>query len=307
MSEAQTVAGALADGRRRLCEAGIESAALDAELLLGAAMGRTREALLLAGGERLPAEAGAAFAGMIERRERREPVARILGEREFRSLSFRLNAGTLVPRPDSETLVEAALELLLPADRPWRLLDLGTGSGCLLLSLLDALPAATGVGTDISAEALAAARDNAVGLGLDGRVAFFEADWTKGLEEQAFDLVLGNPPYIPISKIDALMPEVARFEPRSALDGGADGLDAYRLIAAKTGRMLRPGGRLLLEIGEGQSAAVTAILRTAGYRIVDVRPDLAGIDRVIIARPLADEIKPAVRDGEDRRRAAPGR
>jgi len=297
MSGARTVAAALADGRRRLREAGIETALLDAELLLGAAARMTRETLLLAGPEPVPPDALAAYAKMIGRRVGREPLARILGEREFRSLSFRLNAETLVPRPDSETLVEAALGRLAPVEHPWRLLDLGAGSGCLLLALLHALPAATGVGTDISAEALTAARANAARLGLEPRAEFRQADWTDGLEENGFDMVLSNPPYIPSADIDSLMPEVARFEPRRALDGGLDGLDAYRRIAAKTDRMLRPGGRLLLEVGEGQSGAVGTILESAGYRVEETRPDLAGIDRVIVTSLAEDALTQAGRDG----------
>lgn len=304
----QTVAAALAAGRRALREAGILSAALDAELLLGSVLGCRREAVLTSGNRPLEKASAAAYATLLERRLAREPVARILGEREFRSLSFRLNPETLVPRPDSETLIDAALDILHPPERDWRLLDLGTGSGCLLLALLDVLPAATGLGTDISADALAAARDNAERLGLAGRAEFAEGAWRAAVPEgESFDLVLSNPPYVPTAEIDRLMPEVAGFEPRRALDGGPDGLDAYRRIAAEASPMLRPGGHLLLELGHGQSQAVAAILLQARYRVEGLRPDLAGIERVVIASPDSAEVKPASRARANRRRVSPVR
>jgi release factor glutamine methyltransferase len=209
-------------------------------------------------------------------------MAHILGRREFWSLDFAVTSDTLTPRPDSETLVAAVLDIVAGRDRPLGILDLGTGTGCLLLALLHELPNATGVGVDRSAAALAVALGNAQALGLAPRVQFHEGDWGEGLTGR-FDVVISNPPYIVSADVPNLSPEV-RHEPRLALDGGADGLDAYRALAPHVGRLLEPAGVAVLEIGEGQAPAVEEILRTAGLKPVDRRRDLAGIERCIVAR-----------------------
>lgn len=231
-----------------------------------------------------PPAAVEAFRALLARRVRREPMAHILGEREFWGLPFRVTPDVLVPRPDSETLIEAALALMGDRGRPWRILDLGLGSGCLLLTLLREFPAATGVGLEASPPALAVARDNAASLGVAGRAHLLAGDWRQpGWAETLggpFDLLVSNPPYIEAVAIEGLMPEVGRYEPRLALDGGSDGLDAYRAIAAGAGLLVVPGGRVLVEAGMGQVPAITEIFRAAGFSAEAPWEDLAGVQRV---------------------------
>ena len=214
-------------------------------------------------------------------------MAYILGEREFWGLSFKVTPAVLVPRPDSETVIEAVLDLLADRHRPWRILDLGTGSGCLLLTLLREFPAASGVGMDTSADALAVAQTNAEALGVASRATLATGDWReKGWTEQLggpFDLVVSNPPYIPSADIDGLMPEVARFEPRQALDGGPDGLVAYRTIAAGASKLITRGGWLAVEAGEGQSIDISALFAAVGLVPRPPWKDLGGIQRVVAA------------------------
>jgi release factor glutamine methyltransferase len=217
-----------------------------------------------------PAEAQA-IAALAARRRAHEPVARILGRKEFWGLPLRLNAETLVPRPETETVVEAALATVVS---PTRIADLGTGTGALLLALLTELPAACGVGTDISATALACARENAVALGLAARASFVACDYAAGLAAPVERLV-ANPPYVARSDIAALPPEVRDFDPRRALDGGVDGLDGYRAIIADARRVLAPGGALVLELGFGQGEAVASSC-AAGLAAAGTRQDLAG-------------------------------
>jgi release factor glutamine methyltransferase len=209
-------------------------------------------------------------------------VAHLLGTREFWSLPFAVSPATLIPRPDSETLVEAAIEAFPDRRQVRRILDLGTGTGCLLLAALTEFPGAVGTGTDRVPEAAALARRNAAALGLAGRARFLVADWAGPLAGR-FDLVLGNPPYVERGAIPGLAPEVARHEPASALDGGADGLDAYRALAAALPRLLAPGtGRAVLELGQGQRPAVEALARAAGLAPLGCRPDLGGTDRALV-------------------------
>ncbi len=218
------------------------------------------------------------FRRLVARRTTREPLAYILGWQEFWSLRIAVSPATLIPRADSETLIEAAL-----AARPAgiaRVLDLGTGTGCLLLALLSERPAAWGLGIDRSPAAAALARANAVALGLNDRCAMVAADWAAPVAGR-FDLVLSNPPYIESGTIAGLMPEVARFEPGSALDGGADGLDAYRTIVGSLHRLLAPGGLAVLEVGAGQHVALRALAEAAGFGTVGLRADLAGIVRAV--------------------------
>jgi release factor glutamine methyltransferase len=212
-------------------------------------------------------------------------MAYIRGEREFWGLPFKVSPAVLVPRPDSETVIEAALALLPDRDRPWRFLDLGVGSGCLLLTLLHEFRAARGVGLEASEAALTIARTNAAALKVDARAQLLLGDWRQpGWQDQVggpFDLLVSNPPYIEAGAIAGLMPEVSRFEPKLALDGGADGLAAYRAIAAVAPRLVAPGGRLLLEAGEGQVPEIYRIFQSTGFTSQDPWKDLGGIDRVV--------------------------
>jgi release factor glutamine methyltransferase len=215
-------------------------------------------------------------------------MAYILGEREFWGLPFKVTPAVLVPRPDSETVIEAVLSLMPDRVRPWRILDLGTGSGCLLLTLLREYPEASGVGLDASPEALEVAQENARALGLVDRATLQSGDWrSSGWFDRAggsFDLVVSNPPYIQSGVIGGLMPEVGRYEPRLALDGGRDGLDAYRAIAAGVPGLLVAGGRLAVEVGEGQAPEIERLFTHVGLAPAGRWRDLGGIERVVAAR-----------------------
>ena len=237
------------------------------------------------GRDAAPAAVVETVRALTARRVQREPMAYILGEREFWGLSFRVTPAVLVPRPDSETVIEAALALLPARDRAWRFLDLGLGSGCLLLTLLHLYPAATGVGLEVSPEALAVARANAAALGVADRADLQAGDWRlPGWADRLgppADLLVSNPPYIEAATVPTLMPEVSRHEPRLALDGGPDGLDAYRAIAAAAPRLVAPGGHLLLEAGEGQVPAISRLFEVQGFRPGAPWRDLGGIERVV--------------------------
>jgi release factor glutamine methyltransferase len=243
--------------------------------------------LIAHGAEAAPAAVAQRLRELTARRVLREPMAYILGEREFWGLPFKVSPAVLVPRPDSETLIEAALALLPERQRPWRILDLGLGSGCLLLTLLHEYPNASGVGLEVSEEALAVAQANADALGVAARARLIAGDWRQtdwqGRLGGPFDLLVSNPPYIEAGAIEWLMPEVARFEPKLALDGGPDGLVAYRTIATAAPALVVPGGRLLVEAGEGQAAEISRIFASAGLAIEVPWKDLAGIDRVVSA------------------------
>lgn len=271
---------------RQLAAAGVEDAPRDARLLLQAASGISLAALVAFPERRVEAAALETFRSMLARREGREPMAQILGRREFWSLTFRVTGDTLDPRPDSEALVQAVLERVSDRDAAPRLLDFGTGTGCLLLALLHDLPRATGVGIDLSAAALEIAAENARNLGLAQRATFRLGDWDEGLAPSdrlaAFDAVISNPPYIESAAIPALQPEVARFEPRLALDGGVDGLDAYRRLLPAAARLLRPGGIAAFEIGVGQADSVTAIGTAGGLRHIATVADLGAVPRVVL-------------------------
>lgn len=242
---------------------------LDAELLMAHALGTEREDVLLG---RLDDAAPAAFAALVDRRLAHEPVAYITGRRDFWTIALEVGPGVLVPRPDSETLIEAAVAHF-GKDGPARILDLGTGPGTLLLAALDQWPDATGLGIDASAEALAYARRNAV-----ARAEFRLGDWGEGIAER-FGLILCNPPYVEAGA--DLPPDVAGHEPGAALHGGADGLDAYRALAPQLARLLAPGGIVCLEIGAGQAAAVSALMAAQRFTI-ESRTDLNGIVRCLI-------------------------
>jgi release factor glutamine methyltransferase len=268
---------------RTLRQAGIEDVRSEALLLLAKATGRTRVDLVAGRQADLGPAEQAALAELARRRGQREPMAYILGEREFWSLPFLVNPAVLIPRPDSETVVEAALKEIRDRSAPLRLLDLGTGSGCLLLALLSELPAATGLGIDASEAALALARANAVRLDLARRAAFACGHWGQALAGP-FDLIVSNPPYVGEGDWAALQPEVRDFEPQAALLAGPDGLAAYRALAPDLARLLAPGASACLEIGFGQGDAVAAILRSCGLEVAGRRRDLAGIERCLVGR-----------------------
>jgi release factor glutamine methyltransferase len=267
----------------------LDSPDLDARVLVGHALGLDHSKLAAAADRLLTDEEAARISALAERRLAREPVARIIGEKEFWGLALQLDAATLVPRPETETIVEAALAAISEADRreqPLLIADLGTGSGALLLALLSELPRAYGVGTDISTAALATARRNAARHGLAGRTAFVACDFGAALRGE-FDLVVSNPPYIRSEEIANLGPEVSRFDPRLALDGGADGLDCYRSIGHDATRLLKRHGQLVVELGVGACDGVTKVFADAGLACALPRCDLSGIPRALAARPAA--------------------
>jgi release factor glutamine methyltransferase len=279
------LAEALREIGGRLAPAGIAEPRREARLLLAAATGLSQAQLVAEPERPLDAAEAGRLAELARRRESREPLSRILGRREFWSLSFALGPETLDPRPDSETLIEAALDWLRGTQRAQgpmlKVLDLGTGTGCLLLALLSELPRAEGLGIDAQPGAVAVARDNARTLGLDARARFRAGDWGQGIGEQ-FDVIFCNPPYVPAEEIARLEPEVARFDPWLALCGGADGLDSYRALALQLPLLLAEEGRAFIELGFGQAAAATRLFETGALEAVDCRSDLAGIPRCLV-------------------------
>ena len=285
MSEAlgrsATVAAVLAGGALRLEVAGVRGPGREARLLLSYAADLPLEQMIAQPDRPLGRAACARYAQLVERRARRQPLAQITGQREFWSLVLKVTPDTLTPRPESETLVEAALAHVSDRGAPLRLLDLGTGTGCLLLALLSELPKAEGVGVDLSEAAVRVARENATALGLAGRASFLVGDWGSALGS-SFDLLVANPPYVPTGEIDGLEPEVAGFEPRLALAGGPDGLAEYRALARRLSSLLSSDGRALLEIGQGQGAPVADIMAAVGLSVSDRRADLAGIERCLV-------------------------
>ncbi|MFD2175097.1 peptide chain release factor N(5)-glutamine methyltransferase [Rhodobacter lacus] len=268
---------ALMLGMRQLEGAGIEGASTDARRLLAHALDLPAERLFRAVNDELPEECHKRYLKYLSARESRQPVAQIIGARAFWTHEFRVTRDTLDPRPETELLVEVALEAPFA-----RVLDLGTGTGCVVLSLLAERPGAKGVATDISEPALAVAQENAARLKLSERVQFLHSDWFHGVEGR-FDLIVSNPPYITEAEMDELAPEVRDWEPHSALTPGGDGLGAYRAIAFGAFARLRPGGRLAVEIGPTQGAAVSAMLAAQGFDLLELRQDLGGRDRVVLA------------------------
>lgn len=266
----------------RLAAANIETARLDARLLLSAALGLSPDELRLRGEWRIRSRARAKAEVYLRRRMvDREPVSRILGRREFWSLDFQLSRETLDPRPDSETLVEAALALFPERDAPLQIADLGTGSGCLLLSVLHERPSAIGIGVDCSLGALRTAADNASRLGLSARARFVAGDWMEAIDGR-FDLLLCNPPYIGDGERAGLAPEVLRHDPPAALFAGSDGFDAYRAIFPTLARRLTARGCAVIEIGALQAQGVRALATASGLAVSEVRRDLAGRDRCLV-------------------------
>ncbi|MGE3143529.1 MAG: peptide chain release factor N(5)-glutamine methyltransferase [Hyphomonadaceae bacterium] len=278
----ETLVSAWQDARKALEAAGVDEPTIDARLLVELGAGVKRIDILTEPRRALSATQSAAIAALVARRAAREPMSHILGRKGFRTIELAVNAAVLTPRADTEVLAHAALEAI-GLDQPARVLDLGVGSGAVLAAILTERPLASGVGVDVSAEALAVAARNIAALGLAGRTELRAGDWCAGLAEQ-FDIVAANPPYIPSGDIAALAPEVARYEPRLALDGGADGLDAYRAIAPHLPALLKPGGLAAFEFGVGQNEAVRDILAKAGLRPVTLWRDLEGRARVWTAR-----------------------
>jgi release factor glutamine methyltransferase len=274
----------------RLKIAAIESADLDARLLIGYVLGLDLTGLILAAQRQLTPGESARIEEFARRRLAGEPVARILGEKEFWGLPLQLSSATLVPRPDTETVVELALELLRAGgnlDRPLRIADLGTGSGAILLALLSELPAAQGFGTDISEGALRTAGANAARAGLSHRATFVACDYASGLTGP-FDLIVSNPPYIRSADIAGLATEVRNHDPLAALDGGADGLDAYRVLIPQAAGLLAPRAALVVEAGEGQSAQIQALMTAAGLMpAIAPKADLAGLPRAVAGHKMA--------------------
>jgi release factor glutamine methyltransferase len=273
-----SVRAALAAGALRLAGAGVPDAPRDARRLMAAALGVPPDRLTLLAERPLTEADAAAFERMLHERTRFRPVAQIVGRRSFWGRDFIVTGEVLDPRPETETLVALALAGPVPAT----LLDLGVGSGAILLTLLAEWPSARGTGVDIDTAALAVVRRNAQALGVADRVTLRQADWTDGLAGR-FELVLANPPYVPEAELAALAPDVRDWEPRQALTAGPTGLEAYRRLAPALPAVIAPGGRALLEIGAGQGEAVAAIFRAAGFAKVTVHPDLDGRDRVIEA------------------------
>lgn len=269
--------------RDRFREAGIDTAELDARLLAQTAFGINSMALVRREREVVTEQWNIDLERLALRRLAGEPVSRIIGEREFWGLRFSLNAATLDPRPETEMLVAEAVAWAEQKRSP-RLVDLGTGSGAIAISILDAIPKAKAIATDLSEEALAQARKNAERHKVSPRIEFRQGAWWQAVPHtELFDLIVSNPPYIASDIIPTLQPEVRLFDPKLALDGGWDGLEAYRAIAAQAVRRLNPGGLALLEIGATQGETVARIFTRAGFGRVSVQKDLAGLDRLVLA------------------------
>jgi release factor glutamine methyltransferase len=281
--DAVTIGLVLNAAQARLQSAGVDTPRLDAILLLAEASAMSEDRIRSRPEAPLTPEAAATFEVMLRRRLRREPVSKIIGRREFWSLEFRTSPDVLDPRGDSETLVAGVLVAIPDRAASLRIVDFGTGSGCLLLSLLHELPNATGVGIDVSPPALAIAQDNADRLGMSSRCIFRLGSWGRGIEG-TFDILISNPPYIESGVVPGLEPEVADYDPLLALDGGADGLDAYRALLPDMARLGVKDAFAALEIGMGQDVAVGHLLAGSGFGEIAVLPDLSGIGRVVTGR-----------------------
>lgn len=292
MGQSITINAALARAAEKLQQTGIESARLDSVVLLAHALGITREQIVFGLDNELDSKALLVFDALVARREKNEPIAYITGEKEFWSLDFYVTRDTLIPRPDSETLVEAALKQAQSHSNMWMsaqkqaksitILDIGTGTGCLLIALLSELPEARGIGVDISERALQVASANAKRHGMDSRTQFVQSHWCDALDG-TFDLIISNPPYITKSAMATLMPDVLHYEPATALVAGIDGLDAYRALAPQVAARLNPKGAVVFEVGQGQAELVAEIMSAQGLEIQAIEKDLAGIARCVVA------------------------
>jgi release factor glutamine methyltransferase len=287
LTTAETIASARQALARAFATAALDSPELDARILVGHALGLDAAGVVSQGARQVTSSERAAIAALAQRRLAHEPIARILGVKEFWGLPFRLNEETLVPRPETETVVEAALAALgSRRQRALRIADLGTGSGALLLALLSECPKGIGIGTDLSANAIACARRNAGALRLHERASFTVCNYGAALKG-SFDLVVSNPPYVRQRDIASLQPEVRLFDPPRALDGGDDGLHGYRAITVDAGRLLAPDGLLVVELGAGQASAVAALFSAAGLAVKSPYSDLSGVPRALLARVLS--------------------
>lgn len=282
-----TLVKAWTAAKERLKDAGIDQPAIDARLMLEVAADVTRTEIVTDPYRMLTAEQWATLDDYLTRRARREPVSHIIGRKGFWKILLQVNKNVLTPRPETEVIVDEVLKAF-PENMSFSMLDLGVGSGAILLAILAERPAARGLGVDVSDEALAVARENAASLDLNNRAALLRGDWTTGLGDEGFDLVVSNPPYIASHVIETLEPEVRVHEPRLALDGGPDGLDAYRQLAPEVLRVLKPGGMFAVEIGYDQSVDVEALFRQAGASNVRTIKDLSTHDRVVtgVKNPL---------------------
>lgn len=278
---ATTVSTTINSLQEQFAKVGIESARLDSRLLVAHVLEKTPDQLRILDDHPIDDPKAGEIERLAKRRSAREPMSHILGEREFWSLPFRIDHNVLTPRPETETIVEAALECTAP-EAVLRVVDLGTGSGCILLSILSERPNAWGLGIDIDLEACRIARENAQSLGFADRAAFVQSDWSKPIGKP-FDLVVCNPPYIADQEIVTLAPEVGAYEPQLALRGGEDGLDAYRSLARSLATALKPRAAAIIEIGMGQTTSVSEILGTAGLRVTRVLSDLSGTERCLFA------------------------
>lgn len=279
MSDVGTVLRALT---ARFLAAGIDSARLDSRLLVAEVLGLDPLHLATHPEIVVTAQQQTAIEVLAARRENREPISHILGRRGFWTLDLRVTKDTLDPRPDTETLVQGVLDRRPDRQAALSILDFGTGSGCILLALLSERPRSHGLGVDQSPGALAVAADNAARCGVADRARFRQGNWGEGLSE-VFDIIVSNPPYIPDAEIATLEPEVARHEPLTALAGGIDGLDCYRVLVPQMARLLAPGGLAGFEVGAGQARAVAGLFATHGFHDVEIAQDLAGIGRCVFA------------------------
>ncbi len=285
----QTIDNARRSLTARLKSGQIDTAELDARILVGAVLGLDLTGMIVSAGRLLTANQSMRLDDLARRRLAGEPVARLLGHKEFWGLPLKVSASTLVPRPDTEAVVEFALEILRARphpEQPWRIADIGTGSGAILLALLSELPQAIGFGTDISAAALRTAHVNAVDLGLSDRAVFIACNYAAALPGP-LDLIVSNPPYVRTTEIGQLATEVRDHDPRQALDGGADGLDAYRALIPQAAGLLAPGGALVVEAGHGQSRDIEGLMTAAGLTLGGpAKADLAGIQRAVAGLKL---------------------
>ncbi len=271
----------LNSAKNNLQQSGCDNPSLDAQLLLAHTIGKTREFIIGRPEHPLSTEEISAYESLIKRRQNREPLAKIIGKKEFWSREFIVSGATLDPRPDSETIIEAVLELFPDKNSELKVADFGTGSGCLLLTILAEYPESLGIGVDIQRDTLDIAAENAAKLGLAKRSEFILNNWAEGMDGK-FDLIISNPPYIKNSDIKELAPEVSAHEPYMALAGGEDGLDCYRLLAPQLKNLLKPNGHLIFEFGMGQENSVREISEHAGMQFISFKNDLAGIIRCIV-------------------------
>lgn len=279
------ISEALNKAANKLKEKGVDSNRIDAFLILGHALGLNREQIMLNQHLSLNKQQEEKFLALLARREKYEPVSHIIGKREFYSNEFVVSSDVLDPRPDSESLIDLALKTFPEKNDKLRILELGVGSGCLIITLLKHLPHATGIGVDINEASLSIAKRNAISLKVDNRIELIKSDWFKNIADKAadkFDLIISNPPYIKTNDIQNLQNEVKRFEPIMALDGGNDGLDCYKEIAKDAGNFLKESGFLILEIGQDQEKDVIKIFEDSGLKFVEDIKDLGGIIRCLL-------------------------